>query len=614
MSLVVELKRRKVFKVGAAYLVVAWIAVQVVSIAFPAFEAPPWALRAFILVAMLGFPIALLMAWAFESTPEGLKRDAAPIGNKRVWAVGIALATLALAWYFYGAPAVREATGPAVVAAPAPPAPPAVPRKSIAVLPFVNMSADKDNEYFSDGIAEEILNALAKVDGLKVAGRTSSFQYKGRNENLQAIGAALGVAHVLEGSVRKQGDKVRITAQLIQASDGYHLWSETYDGDLDDVFELQERIARSITDSLKVVLDDKQSRRLVDTGTANTQAYSLYLQASAIFNRREGKRIPEAIDLLEQATRLDPTYARAWSRLAALHAISNNYRTIPVEQVVASVEAAAAKASGLDPSLGEPHAALGLIYGAQRRFDDERASFERALALDPDDITTNVWYSFSLIRTGYRKEGNARLDRALALDPLLPIALLWRSMEYVEAGDLDQADRVLRLSADGHLMFVGLGQFRLDRARGDTAAGIRHLAEALDVFDADFPEGSNTVFAHACFGDATARSEAMRRIDAYLAGQPHPVAGLVPFMLLCTQQYDRALDVVEVGPTSNDALFMPGMFRAKEYPGLMELPRFSTMLGRVGLAAHWDRNGAPDACRKAADGAWRCGAAAVATR
>jgi TolB-like protein len=482
-------------------------------------------------------------------------------------------------------------------------------RQSIAVLPFVNMSADKDNEYFSDGIAEEILNALAKVDGLKVAGRTSSFQYKGRNENVQAIGAALGVAHVLEGSVRKQGDRVRITAQLIQASDGYHLWSETYDGDLADVFELQERIARSITDSLKVVLDEAQQKRLVDTGTANTDAYSLYLQASAIFNRREGKRIPEAIDLLVRATRLDPAYARAYSRLAAVHAISNNYRTIPVEEVVASVEAAAHKASELDPALGEPYAALGLIYGAQRRFEDEHAAFERALALAPDDITANVWYSFSLIRTGYRKEGNARLDRALALDPLLPIALLWRSMEYVEAGDLDQADRVLRLSADGHLMFVGLGQFRLDRARGDTAAGTRHMAEAMDVFDADFPEGSNTTFAHACFGDASARTEAMRRIDAYLAARPRPIAGLVPFMLLCTQQYERALEEIEIGPTSNDALFMPGMFRAKEYPGLMEMPRFSTMLDRIGLAAFWDRHGAPDACRKDAGGAWRCASA-----
>jgi TolB-like protein/Tfp pilus assembly protein PilF len=609
VSLIDELKRRKVFKVGAAYLVVAWLAVQVVSIAFPAFEAPPWALRVFILLAMLGFPVTLMMAWAFDATPEGLKRDTAPIGNRRMFAIAAGLAALALAWYFIGAPAVRDEAAPAVAASPAvaaAPAVPAIPRKSIAVLPFVDMSQGKDQEYFSDGIAEEILNALAKVDGLKVAGRTSSFQYKGRNENVQAIGAALGVAHVLEGSVRKQGDKVRITAQLIQASDGYHLWSETYDGDLADVFELQERIARSITDALKVVLDDAQAKRLVNTGTTNTEAYSLYLQASGIFNRREGARMPEAIALLEQATRIDPKYARAYSRLAAVHAIAGNYRTISGEQIIANVEAAARRAIELDPKLGEPHAALGLAYGAQRRFVDERVEFERALALDPDDITANVWHSFALIRTGYRREGVRVLDRALAIDPLLPIALMWRAQLHVEAGEIEQADRAARLADEGHLMFVGLGHYQVDRARGDTVAGIRHLGEAIAVFDQDFPDGSNEVFARACFGDATARTEALRRVEAYVDTDPKPVAGLAALVLLCTGERERALEVVERGPTSNDALFMPGLFRPKEHPGLLESPRFATFVDRMGLDTLWDKYGAPDACRKV-DGAWQCG-------
>jgi TolB-like protein len=599
VSLVSELHRRKVIKVGGAYLVVAWLAVQVVSIAFPAFEAPAWALRVFILLAMLGFPAALLLAWAFDATPDGLRRDVSATGSKRMFAIGAVLAALALGWYFIAPVAVREVPPAApVAAAPVAPAVAAVPRKSIAVLPFVNMSADKDNEYFSDGIAEEILNALAKVDGLKVAGRTSSFQYKGRNESLQAIGAALGVAHVLEGSVRKQGDKVRITAQLIQASDGYHLWSETYDGDLADVFELQERIARSITDELKVVLDGAQAKRLVDTGTSNTDAYSLYLQASAIFNRREGRRMPEAIALLEQATKLDPAYARAYARLASVHSISGNYRTIPGETAVANVRDAARRAIELDPQLGEPHAALGLVYGSQRRFQDEREEFERALALDPDDVTTNVWYSFALIRTGYRREGIKVLDRALQLDPLLPIALMWRSMEDLGDGHVDEADRKLRLAAENNLMFVGLGQFRVDRARGDTAAGIAHLGQALGVFDADFPDGSNEVFARACFHDEAARSESLRRIDAYLATDPKPVAGLAVFTLLCLGEHERAMEAIERGPTSNDALFMPGAFRAGEYPGWIASPRFALMARRIGLVAHWDRYGPPDACRK----------------
>jgi TolB-like protein len=612
VSLIQELRRRHVFKVGGAYVVIAWLVVQAASIAFPAFDAPPWVLRVFILILMLGFPIALVMAWAFEATPEGLRLEPAPLGNRRMALIAGGLIVLATTWYFTGQPAVRgslqrsksaagtstPAASPGARADEAAAAPAAAPRKSIAVLPFVNMSPDKDNEFFSDGIAEEILNALAKVGGLKVAGRTSSFQYKGKNESLQSIGAALGVAHVLEGSVRKQGDKVRITAQLIQASDGYHLWSESYDGDLDDVFELQERIARAITDALKLVLDDAQAKRLVDTGTANTEAYSLYLQASAIFNRREGKRMPEAVTMLEQATRLDPGYARAYSRLAAVHAIAGNYRTIPGETALANVRAAATRASELDPGLGEPYAALALVLGSQRRFEEEREAFARALALEPGDITTNVWHSFELIRTGHRRAGNRVLDHALQLDPILPIALMWRSMEDVDAGDLDEADRKLRLADENNLMFVGLGQFRVDRARGDTEAGIAHLGEALAVFSAAFPSGSPAIFARACFGDAAARADTLHALDAYLDDGPRPIAGVVPFLLLCMGEYERAFDVIEVGPTSNDALFMPGMFRAKEHPGLLESPRFATMARRIGLAAYWDRYGPADACHK----------------
>src|SRR5688572_8339349 len=193
MSVIAELSRRKVFKVGAAYLVVAWLAVQAVSIGFPAFDAPPWALRVFILVAMLGFPAVLVMTWAFEVTPQGVKADTAAPGTKRVVASALGLIALALAWYFYGQPAIRRETAPAV---PAAATTPAIPTKSIAVLAFTDLSPKHDQEYFSDGIAEEILNALAQVKDLKVAGRSSSFHYKGRNEDIRTIGKALGVAHV----------------------------------------------------------------------------------------------------------------------------------------------------------------------------------------------------------------------------------------------------------------------------------------------------------------------------------------------------------------------------------------------------------------------------------
>ena len=312
-NLFAELNRRKVVKVGAAYLVVAWLAVQAASIGFPAFDAPPWALRIFILMLLLGFPIVLVLTWMLDVTPEGMQPDASPTGNKRVMAVAVGLAALALAWYFVGQPSVRPGLTVVETGAASAPAPAAVAvaapiadNKSIAVLAFTDLSPKHDQDYFSDGMSEEILNALAQIRDLRVAGRTSAFFYKGRNEDLRSIGKALGVAHILEGSVRTQGEKVRITAQLIRSADGIHLWSHTYDGDLSNVFTLQDQIARAIADELQVVLEGEQKTQLVAQATTSPEAYQLYLRASEVLNKRDYMRAKDAVAWLEQALKLDP--------------------------------------------------------------------------------------------------------------------------------------------------------------------------------------------------------------------------------------------------------------------------------------------------------------------
>lgn len=250
MSLVAELQRRKVFKVGAAYLVVGWLLIQVAATVGPQLNLPEWAPRLITLLILLGFPIALVVAWVFDVTPDGVKLDAGVSGSKRVFAAAAVMMALSLGWYLHEKEMGTGPARPKVVASP----PISVPTKSIAVLAFTDLSPKHDQDYFSDGIAEELLNALVKMQDLKVAGRTSSFYYKGRNEDLRTIGKALGVANVLEGSVRTQGNKVRITAQLIRSMDGFHLWSESYDGDLSDVFKLQENIARAITEALMSLL------------------------------------------------------------------------------------------------------------------------------------------------------------------------------------------------------------------------------------------------------------------------------------------------------------------------------------------------------------------------
>ena len=328
MNAFAELKRRKVLRVAVLYVGATWAVSQGLSQLSPALGLPLWATRAFLVAAALCFPAAMVVAWFFDIGLRGIHRDT------------------------YAAPAITEA-------------PPEIPQKSIAVLPFIDLSAARDQEYFSDGISEEILNALVKLKDLKVPGRTSSFSFKGRNVDLREIGRTLAVAHVLEGSVRKQGDRVRITAQLIRTDNGYHLWSENYDGDLSDVFELQERIARAITRELDVILHGEQ--RLVPVATSDPEAYRLYLQANDIFNRRDMAHMAQAIELLQQAVARDPGFARAHARLAAAYAIQPNYSPEAADTALANVTAAADRASTLDPTLGEPHSAKALC-GSRRRW------------------------------------------------------------------------------------------------------------------------------------------------------------------------------------------------------------------------------------------------------
>ena len=609
MSLFDELKRRKVFKVGAGYLVVAWLVVQAASIGFPAFDAPPWALRIFILVIFLGFPISLVFAWAFDVTPDGLKSEGGMRGSKGFLLIAGGLAALAFAWYFKGQPAYLDAaTAPAATAAaPAsavkPPAP--ISRKSIAVLPFVNMSADKDQEYFSDGIAEEILNALAQVKDLKVAGRTSSFQFKGKNNDLRAVGQALGVAHILEGSVRKQGDKVRITAQLIQTDSGFHLWSESYDGDLKDVFTLQENIARSITDKLQVILHGDQMKQLVEAPTKNTEAYTLYLQATQVFNRRDGARFPAAIAQLEQALKLDANFARAHARLAAMQSVAANYDPGVRDSAATAVEEHARLATKLDPRLAEPHAALGALYTRQRRYVEAFESLDRALELDPNDVTANFWHATLLCTTGYLTKCDAELDRVLEIDPMMPNALSWRGRELVRTGDLAKAELLLRRSEDVGLAHAGLALGSLADARGNRAEAERYWALGNRPFLNDFPAGSAEIIAHGIYSDAPAKAKAIEVIDQYLATNPETISAVAINALMRLGQPQRALALAKRGITSNEAIVLNPIWENAGL-GVRTSPEFMAFAREIGLVRLWDKLGPPDLCAKNGKGDYVC--------
>ena len=619
MSLVAELKRRNVIRMAGLYLVGAWLLVQVASTLFPAFGVPGWALRALVIVLALGFSPAVVFAWLYEFTPDGLKRDAdvspetsiAPQTARRMDRIIIAALILALVYFGFDKFVLSPRRAATAVTAQPTQAKPAAPvpssdRKSIAVLAFINMSADRDNEYFSDGIAEEILNSLAKVKGLKVAGRTSSFSFKGKNQDLREIGRVLGVAHILEGSVRKQGDKVRVTAQLIRSEDGIHLWSETYDGDLKDVFALQESIARAITGELKVVLEGKQATRLVDTGTGNPEAYALYLQATSIFNRRDGDHFPEAIAALESATRLDPKYARAYARLTSLYAVLSSYSDANSADAHAKVLEYAQKASALDPTLAEPYAAMGLDYGEFRgKLVDQFLAMERALELEPDDVTTNFWYALALVKAGYTKVGTERLERALSLDPMLPNALRWRGSLYIHAGDLVRAEQVTRRARDLGMQTADGNLSKIAGAKGDRAGAVALWVSGTRATMRGWSDADRKLIAEGIYGDAAARQRAMALLDAYLA-KPHPsVSQVLPEAFFKLGQPARALEVLRTRQLTDTgepfALLWSTQGRV-----MRALPEFADFARDFGFVAVWDKYGPPDMCRKRGAGDYAC--------
>jgi len=327
------------------------------------------------------------------------------------------------------------------------------PPKTLAVLPFVNMSAGKDNEYFSDGITEEILNALARTPGLRVAARTSAFSFKGKNESMQRIGEALKVAVLLEGSVRREGNQLRITAQLINVADGFHLWSETFDRKADDVFAIQTEVAQKVQELLSVKLLAGGSPNATLAGTDNLEAYDLYLRGRHHWNLRTGPDVQRAVGLFQQATEKDPKFAAAYAGLAASHVLLPEYAGVPVREAIPKARAAARRALELDGRLAEAHAVLALCAKSDWDLVGAEQEFQEALRLNPNHATSHHWYS-RFLGPGLGKHDQALVEsrKAQALDPLSPIIQGNIGTSLYEAGRHDEAlvevDKALKLSPD----------------------------------------------------------------------------------------------------------------------------------------------------------------------
>jgi TolB-like protein/Flp pilus assembly protein TadD len=452
-----ELKRRKVYRVAVAYAVVAWLLIQAASILFPTYEAPPWVMKVFVTAVILGFPVALILAWAFELTPEGIKRteEVAPQESKtpkagRKWTaiivVAAVVATALLAFQF------ARTQKPATAELPKQTAPTAATMdKSVAVLPFENLSSDKENAFFAQGIQDEIITTLSRISGLRVISRTSTARYSSAPENLSEIAKQLHVTNVLEGSVQKAGDRVHINVQLIRAEDDAHLWAQSYDRQLIDIFAVEAEVAKMIADSLQATLSPQEKASVETKPTTNADAYVLYLRARDYQTRPDNllQDFKAAINLYDQAIKLDPNFALAHARLSAT--TSNLYHFYePTEALKQKAYAEALESLRLQPNLGEGHLALGL-YQYYMEGDYDAALREMKLAAEalPNDGDVGLYTAAVLRRRGDLKQALAAYQRAEQLDPRNPVTLYDMSQFYFGLRDwrtaAERMDRVLAL-------------------------------------------------------------------------------------------------------------------------------------------------------------------------
>ena len=444
MSLLAELNRRNVIRVGIAYSVVAWLIAQVAEFAFETFGTPDWALKSVVVLLLLGLPVVLVFAWAFEITPEGIRLEknvdrsqsiTAHTGRKLDRAIIVGLVVVGL--LIIARPWLPSPAGPPSVVTPNAPI-----EDSVAVLPFVDLSPDGDQEYFSDGISEEILNALVRIPGLKVAGRTSSFSYKDKGEDLRTISAALGVDHLLEGSVRRAGDQIRITAQLIRGEDGFHLWSETYDRNLSNIFAVQEEIARSVAEQLTVSLG-LEHRTLVTNRTDDLVAYENYLRARELHLARGRENLELALLLLQEAAARDPEFAPTWIEFAGIYANFYAYQEQETRYLAprwrAIGMAAAERAIELSPADGVAHAYLGVFKGLDNRWIEAFRAFDRAADLAPNNPIVLDTIAQQMAEVGYFREMLELSERAVSLDPLVAIYRNTYARALAKMGDYDRA-------------------------------------------------------------------------------------------------------------------------------------------------------------------------------
>jgi adenylate cyclase len=591
-SFFAELKRRNVYKVAVAYAVAVWLLIQAASIFLPAFDAPPWVMKIFIIVIIFGFPVALIFSWAFEITPEGIKLESEIEPNqsiarrtgRKIVAVTIALAVVAAGLFVYqlvrpvgtSLRDVRQIEEGRPGGASLP-----ISKKSIAVLPFDNLSRDPDNAYFCEGVQDEILTRLAKVADLKVISRTSTQHFKSTPENLPQIAKRLGVMHIVEGSVQKASDQVRVNVPLINALTDAHLWADTYDRKLTDIFAVESEIAKTIADNLQAKLTNSEKSAITKVPTANPEAYELYLKGRFFWNKRTGADLSKAIEYFDQAIAKDPNYALAYVGLAGSYLLVSSYGNFSPRESLPPAKAALEKALALDDSLAEAHASFGLLATLELNLQHALVDYQRATELKPNYATAHHRLALAYANWEQFDPAISEAKRAIELDPLSLIINADCSWVYFNARRYDEAEAQARrtLEMDSHFF---LAHYYLGAALQFKG----HVAQAIPEYQAAF-DLNHDLYSLAMLGQAYARNgqkEEARKVLARLneEAKSHYVA---PYALALVQiplgEKDRAIEELEQAYAKGETNYL---FVIKTDPLLDDLrgqPRFEALVQKV---------------------------------
>ena len=579
MNFFSELKRRNVYKVAIAYIVAGWALSQGIAQVFPVFDIPNWVIRLIVLLVIIGLPIALILAWMFELTPQGIKRTedvdlvvAAQQPKKRTWIFVVIIgALLSIGLFSLGRYSAGNKTA----------SPAGISSKSIAVLPFDNLSRDPDNAYFAEGVQDEILTRLAKVADLKVISRTSTQHFKSAPENLPQIAKQLGVMNILEGSVQRAGNQVRVNVQLINALTDSHLWADTFDRKLTDIFVVESEIAKTIAETLQAKITGSEKNSIAKAPTANSEAYELYLKGRFFWNKRSGVDLRKAIDYFNQAIAKDPNYALAYTGVADSYMLLPNYGGASTQEAVAAARPAVMKALELDDSLAEAHASFGLFHTVELDLERAVGDFQRAIELKPNYATAHHWLMLGQLSLGRFDQAIEEGKRAVELDPLSLIINADFAWTYACAHRFDEAEKRARKTLEIDPRFF-LAHYYL----GGILQSRGHLSDAIPEFEKAV-ELNNDTYSIAMLGQAYARSGQMdeaRKILARLTEESKsryvsPYAWALLHVGLGDKK--RAIDELERAYQTGDTNYL---FVIKTDPSLDDLrgdPRFEALVRKV---------------------------------